>query len=155
MDAKKIEKALHAAFAVDRNNKRREFFTTEPQRIIVLLEAIATEDVTPSVQKVLDETTSPEEKRTQQAFVAEIRERRSRLKFSEIDIPPGTELVFVKDPTKKCTVVDGEQSVEYEGKRFDSLADLARKLFDYEGQWRSAPMLFTYQGDLLSDLRKK
>ena len=29
-DAKKVEKASHDAFTVDRPNKRREFFTTAP-----------------------------------------------------------------------------------------------------------------------------
>ena len=56
-DATKVEKALHAAFDVDRPNPRREFFTTSPERIITLLKAFAVTDVTPSTQKILDEIT--------------------------------------------------------------------------------------------------
>jgi hypothetical protein len=70
-------------------------------------------------------------------------------------IKPGEELEFVPDPTKKCKVVDGEQSVEYGGKTFPSLPALAKELGYWSENDPSAPMLFTYKGELLSELRKK
>ena len=64
-DAKKVEKAIHEAFAIDRPNPRREFFTTSPERIITLLKLHEIRDVTPSTQKILDEITEPEDKTAQ------------------------------------------------------------------------------------------
>jgi len=75
-DAQKVEDALHAAFDVDRPNKKREFFTTDPQRIIKLLKAFELSDESDAVQKVLDDNTSSEDKLAQHR-IAEISERRS------------------------------------------------------------------------------
>ena len=61
-DETKVEEAIHKAFAVDRPNKKREFFTTDPQRIIDLLTAFAISDATPETQKMLDKITTPEDK---------------------------------------------------------------------------------------------
>ena len=148
-DAKKVEDAIHKAFDCDRVNPKREFFTTSPGRIITLLKAHALSDKTPDTQKILDEVTSPEDKSAQAAA------NRTRIKFGEIGILPGAELEFTEDPTKKCKVLDDKQSVEYNGETFYSLADLARELCDYENQPNTAPMLFTYQGTTLSELRKR
>ena len=152
-DAQKVEKALHDAFDCDRPNKKREFFTTEPNRIITLLEAFAiSPDESISVQKVLDETTTPEEKLTQQAFVAVINERRSDLRFSAIGIPPGSELVFVKDETKKCKVID-DRRVEYDGETF-TLSRLAMMLL-HSPTLVHGQRLFTYDGERLTDRRDR
>ena len=65
-DVVKVEAALHKAFVDYRANKRREFFTIDPQRIIGLLEAMyAKSDVTPATQEILDQITSPEDKEAQ------------------------------------------------------------------------------------------
>lgn len=81
-----------------------------------------------------------------------IQHDKSKLVFSEIGIQPGEELVHVDDPAIKCTVVDGKQSVEYDGKKFSSLADLCRELGRFE---HAAPRLFLYKGKTLRDIRKK
>jgi hypothetical protein len=147
-NATDAEKALHDALVAYRTNPRREFFTIPEGKVIALLKQMAISDKTPSTQKILDEITSPEDKSAQAVA------NRSRLKFTDIGIFPGSELTFTEDPTKKCKVA-GDREVEYEGKNFASLADLARELFDYEGQWKSPPMLFSYQGETLYDIRRK
>ena len=154
-DATKVEKALHKAFAVDRPNKRREFFTTSPDRIVTLLKAHEINDVTPSTQKVLDKITSPEDKSAQARVASLYPLRAPNWKFSEIGIEPRSVLVFVPDPTKKCRVVDGNQGVEYEKEIFSSLADLQKKLLNVNVQPDSAPRYFTHNGELLADIRKK
>ena len=49
-DVDKTEKAFHTAFSPNRVNPKREFFNIDPEQAIVL-ELMAIEDVTPSVQK--------------------------------------------------------------------------------------------------------
>jgi hypothetical protein len=153
-DAAKVEKALHKAFDVDRLNDSREFFTTEPQRIIELIKAFAISDKTPLAREVLDKITSPEDKSAQARLTAELRDR---LRFSKIDIEPGAELVFDRDKTKKCTVVD-DRKVMYAGEEFDSLLDLAMKLLHGMGVDTPrtdvrAPREFSYNGEFLCDRR--
>ena len=154
-DAKKVEDAIHTAFAVDRPNPRREFFTTSPERIIALLKAHAISDKTPLAQEVLAEITSPEDKAAQARATSAFALRNSWWTFNEIGITPGEELEFVPDPAIKCKVTDGEQSVEYQGKKYPSLPALAKALGHWDEKDPSAPMLFRYKGELLSELRKK
>ena len=118
-DATKVETAIHKAFDCDRPNKKREFFTTEPERIITLLEAMEIANVTPATDEILDRITSQEDKEA-------LAEAKTKWKFSELDISPGVELVFRRDTTKKCRVANDIQ-VEYEGDLF-SLVTLAKKL---------------------------
>jgi hypothetical protein len=154
-DASKVEKALHDAFGVDRPNPRREFFTTAPERIIILLKAHEITDVTPSTRKILDEITEPEDK-TAQKRVGAYALRNPWWTFCELGIEPGAKLVHVDDQTIKCTVVDGEQSVQYEGKIFSSLADLLRELGRYgKNTDDAAPKQFTYDGTSLRELRRR
>jgi len=63
-DASKVEAAIHKAFAVDRKNPKREFFTTDPQRIITLLKMLEIADVTPATRQILDKITPPVDKAT-------------------------------------------------------------------------------------------
>ena len=49
-DVDKTEKAFHNAFEQSRVNPRREFFNINPKQAINVLELMAIEDVTPSVQ---------------------------------------------------------------------------------------------------------
>jgi hypothetical protein len=80
---------------------------------------------------------------------------RGRLKFSELGIEPGEELVYVRDVAKTCTVVDGEQSVKYDGRVFPTLVSLAKELFQEDGKRPHAPLLFRYGTDLLADIHKE
>ena len=158
-DAGKVEKAFLKAFADDRKNPKREFLKMAPEPILTLLEAFAkSEDLSESIrEKVLDETTSTEEKLAQQTFVAEINERRSNLRFSEIGIQRGEELVYKNDPTKRCRVVN-DQKVEYDGESEHlTLSALATKLlYGYTKPSRvQGALYFTYKGELLTDRRDR
>ena len=66
------------------------------------------------------------------------------------------ELVFKRDETKKCKVID-DRKVVYEGEEF-LLVDLAVKLLhglgiDTQSEDVRAPKEFTYNGELLSERR--
>lgn len=152
-DATAAEKAIHEAFADYRPNPRREFFTIAENKIIALLKAFAISDKTPFVQEVLDEITSPEDKSAQAVANA----CRGRFNFSENDIERGAELVFDRDKTKKCTVVD-DKKVMYAGEEFATLLDLTEKLLREMGvntprTDMRAPREFTFNGEFLCDRR--
>ena len=152
-DAELVEKALHTAFKDDRINPRREFFKTPPYKIIALLRAFAIPGTV--VLDELNDNTTPEEELAI-ARAATENARRSNLKFSDIEIPIGAELIFEKDETKKCTVINDNQ-VEYGGQIY-SLSKLAKKFFLELGNNRTATQgaaHFLYEGELLRDRRDR
>ena len=153
-NATEAEKAIHDAFA-DKRLPRREFFTVSENKVIALLKQMEISDATPQAQKILDEITSAEEKSAQARAASTYALRNRWWTFNDIGIKPGEELELVSDPTIKCKVADGEQSVEYGGKTFPSLPALARELGCWSANDPSAPGQFSYNGVLLSDIRKQ
>ena len=154
-DANKVEKHIHEAFDCDRVNRNREFFKTAPHRIIALLKMVQIANQSAVIQDELNGSISPEERRAI-SRAADENVRRSGLKFSDIDIPIGEELVFAEDDTKRCIVTEGNK-VDYEGQRY-SLSGLALKLLNAAGfNWVTAagPKYFLYQGELLSERRDR
>ena len=153
-DAKKVEKALHEAFADYRPNPRREFFTVSPGKIIALLKLNAIADATPATQRILEEITAPED-RSAQVRVTEIGERRSWLKFSKIGIRRGAKLVFTRDARKKCTVVD-DRKVRYKRETLALSALATKLLYGYTSPIRvQGALYFTYDDELLTDRRDR
>jgi len=81
-------------------------------------------------------------------------ERQGNFSFSEIGIKPGAKLVFVYDKTIKCKVV-GDRKVEYNGEHF-LLTGLAKMLLNSpSGASVQGTMYFTYEGERLTDRRKR
>ena len=78
-----LEATLHSAFACDRVNPKREFFKTEPQRIITLLKEMQISDATPETQKILDKVTSTEDKLSQSIAIATANEHKADPKGGE------------------------------------------------------------------------
>jgi hypothetical protein len=95
----KIEQKIHSVFADYRDNKDREFFTVSPDKVYTLLSLLPSKEVTRNYETTI----------TENAFV----EKRSRLKFNNINIPIGSTLYFIKDEKITCKVVSADQ-VEYE-----------------------------------------
>ena len=83
--------------------------------------------------------------------------KRKALTFSEYGIPVGSELVYVKNPEIKCTVVS-DKKVEFEGKIY-SISALAGELNVRAGSTNRAVAgtdVFSYNGEILSmQLRKR
>ena len=153
-NAKNVEKALHEAFADNRPNPKREFFTISPGKIIAVLKLSAIADATPATQRILEEVTDLED-RSAQVRVNEIGERRSWLKFSKIGIRRGAELVFTRDTTKKCTVIE-DRKVKYKGKTFALSALATKLLYGYTSPIRvQGALYFTYKDELLTDRRDR
>lgn len=74
----------------------------------------------------------------------DVQKRADNFTFSEIDIYPGTTLVFTKNPQRTCTVVS-DKKVSYQGEEY-YLSGLAKILLHEEGyNWSSVrgPQYFT------------
>ena len=77
------------------------------------------------------------------------RQRRANTTFSMLGIPIGTELVFTKDNSIICSVIDHKNRVKYDGKQWN-LSTLAVHL---QGSTVSGFFYFSYQGETLRDRR--
>lgn len=109
-DSVYVESHLHKAFADKRVRNNREFFRVDPNQVRSAIMIANPKDVTPRSDVVVD---ASDVQALQKASIAQ--DRRSRLKFTELGIPVGSTLTFVKDESITCTVVaDGE--VGYKGK---------------------------------------
>lgn len=77
----------------------------------------------------------------------------NKFSFDEIGLKAGEELVFTRDPNKKCYIATDLQSVLYNGNPY-SLADLAKILSKSDGKdWKHrGPTCFAYRGIKLSDM---
>lgn len=75
--------------------------------------------------------------------------KRARFSFDEMEIEPGSELVFKNDETIKCTVVD-DHSVSYQGKTV-SLSSLTVQVGHFANNMPPLPY-WKYNGRLLSDI---
>lgn len=102
-DPRKVEAALHLAFAPYRINPKREFFRIEPEQAIAILKLLHVEDATAEVSEQLtgidQESLAAAEQ--QQA-------RRPRLNFAEMGVPPGAVLKSTHADTT-VTVLDGRR----------------------------------------------
>ena len=108
VDSAYVEAHLHKAFADKRVRNNREFFRVDPNQIRSAMMLANPKDVTPRTDIVVD---ASDVQALQKAAVA--KERRSRLKFSELAIPVGSTLTFIKDESVTCTVVaNGEVSFQ-------------------------------------------
>lgn len=142
-DESRVERAFHLAFAPNRVNNRREFFSIEPEQAIGLLGLLAVEDVTPAVQAIA-ESVDPDSKVSSDRF----KQRKPSMRFSDVGITVGSTLNYI-DGDQTCLVISDRQ-VEYEGKPY-SLSGLAQTLMQYPRSVRGSAY-FTYEGRKISDI---
>ncbi|MBP5430608.1 MAG: GIY-YIG nuclease family protein [Elusimicrobiaceae bacterium] len=150
-DYKTRERLLHAAFADHRVRDNREFFRLAPERAVAALKAIGGQELSTFDNEMIDEEGKVVDDKELKNIV-----RSKRFPFKECGIPVGAELVFTRDESKKAHVTAGNQ-VEYEGQIY-SLSSLAKRLLQEKGyNWKavSGPSFFTYNGDILTDIREQ
>ncbi len=146
-DATKVEKSVHDAFGDHRINQRREFFRINPERVISVLQLVAINDVTPSVDIV-------EDAEEQKSLDTE-RSRRSKFRFSSADVPLGASLTFVRDETIVATVID-DKNVEINGvttSLSQSALDILTKRFGKTWSTVRGPDYWVYESETLSERR--
>ncbi|ARN79971.1 GIY-YIG nuclease family protein [Methylocystis bryophila] len=88
-NAEEVEQALHRAFAPNRVNPRREFFSIEPDQAIAILRLLHVEDATADVGQA-PTPIDTEEVRAGEEYAS----RRPNLNFLEMGIPIGSTLFF-------------------------------------------------------------
>ncbi|MFA5207739.1 MAG: GIY-YIG nuclease family protein [Candidatus Paceibacterota bacterium] len=143
-DASFVEHQLHDAFDDSRTNPKREFFQISPERVVAALKLAEIENITPRDDFV-------DNKEDQQAL-HQARARRSIFKFSMVDIPVGSELVFSRDETKKAKVID-DRLIEFEGKK-TSLSLSAQKILGYKSGVAGTDY-WMYEDETLDERRRK
>ena len=100
-----VEKQLHDGFDDFRVNPKREFFRIDPERVVSILKMVMIEDVTPKEDIVDDEI--------DQRSLDKEKKVRGRFNFDMINVPVGSILTFVKDPTITSVVID-KHKIEFE-----------------------------------------
>ncbi|KPF91909.1 hypothetical protein IP81_07545 [Novosphingobium sp. AAP83] len=147
-DSVEVERALHEAFGDHRINPKREFFRLNPERVQAILKVMAIKDETPNIEIVEDQVELEALQREQS--------RRSNFRFSNVGIPVGATLSFVKDETITAVVVD-DRTIEFEGTK-TSTSNAARTLLHRMGGALSAaqgPLYWTYDGETLAERRMR
>ena len=143
-DRSKVEKRLHTIFEKDRVRRTREFFEGAPiHSVKAALELAAVDDVTPI---------RPPETDAQGVVAPAKPPKRPRFAFSMVHIPTGTELTFLKDETKKCTIED-DRRVKYEGK-VTALSPLTQELLGY-ATTPAGTDYWLYDGETLNERRRR
>jgi hypothetical protein len=147
-DMNTAERNLHNAFDDRRVRQRREFFQVDPERIRSALMLAKPIDVTPREDVVEDAD--------DQAALNKARTIRSAFNFKMVDIPPGTELTFTKDPSITCKVIDSKK-VEFEGET-TSLTTAALTIVQRMGYtWTkiAGPQYWEFDRETLTERRNR
>ena len=143
-----VEKQLHDGFDDFRVNPKREFFRVDPERVVSILKMVMIEDVTPKediVEDEIDQRSLDKEKKV-----------RGRFNFDMINVPVGSVLSFVKDPTITSIVVD-KHKIEFEDE-IHSLSSSTLKIVHRMGYtWKqvSGPTYWMYEGETLTERRSR
>lgn len=142
---------LRTVETFDGKERVKEFYAMSPEKAYSLLECIAKisgtqerlKKLTPEGHEVLDEQIAEEVRKEA---------KRGPFRFSACNIPFGSKIQFVEDPTIQPTVID-DRHIEYNGET-TSVSALAQKIkgFDHPVQ---GTLWFTYNGERLSDLRDR
>jgi len=143
-----VEKQLHDGFDDFRVNPKREFFRIDPERVVSILKMVMIEDVTPKddiVDDEIDQRSLDKEKKV-----------RGRFNFDMINVPVGSILTFVKDPTITSVVID-KHKIEFEDE-IHSLSSSTLKIVHRMGYtWKqvSGPTYWMYEGETLTERRSR
>jgi hypothetical protein len=100
-----VERALHLAFAPNRVNLRREFFSIDPEQAIAILKLLHVPDATSEVEQS-PSPIEPEEISAGDQFAS----RRPNLNFIEMGIPIGSRLQFTESDA--FLIVTGPKKVK-------------------------------------------
>lgn len=141
-----VERKLHDAFGDNRVRPRREFFRVDPERIQSALEIAGGEDVTPRQDVVEDQDDL--------AALNKARQRRDVFNFKMVDVPIGAELLFVRDQTVTCRVIDNRK-VEFEGEvtSLSNAALIAIHRMGYSWKTLAGPDYWEFENETLSERR--
>lgn len=138
----------------------REFYEMTPEQAWGILECIAS--ITNTTTKLCKNETWTDEEILEDAVSENENEKNNdkaskRFNFKKIGILPGDVLKFKYDSSIQAKVLS-DSNVEYKGKKY-SLSNLAKKLMAERlgKEWKACqgPAFFTYNGELVKDIKKK
>jgi len=146
-----INPDLRTIETFDGKERVKEFYAMSAEDAYLLLECIAKISGTidrlkrmkPEGHEIVDEQIAEEVKETA---------RRGPFRFSDCNIPFGSEILFIEDSSVKAIVID-DRHIEYNGET-TSVSALAQKLkgFDHPVQ---GTLWFTYNGEKLNEIRDR
>jgi hypothetical protein len=142
------EKILHQLFGDYRINPKREFFSVDPEKVVLAISMGGYKEVTPGETLVDD----PEENEALESAKA----KRPNLQLSKIGINPGAELTFSRDENVRAKVVENNK-VEFEGQVMSlaKAALLALQKMGYKTTSVSGSNYWMFQGKLLDERRRE
>jgi hypothetical protein len=161
-DCEAVEKWLHRIFDDKRIRNNREFFEIASERVIAALKGPHSSykevdvDCNPiQAGKPIIEGVAINEDGSENEASIKRKSPRSRFLFSKNKIPIGSEIIFTRNPDKKCTVFNDRQ-VKYDNEIYH-VSPLALKLLQEEGiEMRGAingNTFFTFEDETLWDRR--
>lgn len=145
-DCSKIENALHTAFAPNRVNANREFFSISPRQAIAILKLFNRKDITHEVSSEIENDLTADDK---VAIVKSKSTRRPQLNYKEMGIEVGSKLIYTKDSSIEV-VVSNDRQVIYNGKEF-SLTAVTKQLLGVDRPIQPTPY-WTYDGRNLREI---
>lgn len=144
-----VESKLHKIFADKRVRSNREFFRVSANQVREAVQLAELKDVTPKTDVVVDVS---DIQALKNAVASE--ERRSRLRFSELQIPTGSTLAFTKDPAITCAVVaDGKVQYDEQTLSPSAAALLVIRKLGYNWAAVSGSDYWEYEGETLTARR--
>jgi hypothetical protein len=142
-NAGEVERALHRAFAPNRINPKREYFSIEADQAIAILKLLHVEDATNEIS-AMSSTIPAEEVQAANQYKA----RRPNLNFSEMGIPVGALLTFSESDA--TVTIASDRKVFLNGEQL-SLTAATRQLLQLDYSVQPGPY-WTYEGKSLRDI---
>ena len=143
----KVESALHTAFAPQRVNTKREFFSIEPSQAISILKLLEISDAT---EQAIQQPTAVEIDSADIEAGKEYTRKRPRLNFSLMGIAIGSELVSTHNA--ETAIVKSDRTVDYKGEEM-SLTQATRLVLGEGYAYNIAPgPYWTFNGRRLRDI---
>lgn len=142
-NAGEVERALHRAFAPNRVNPKREYFSIDAEQAIAILKLLHVEDATKEISDMA--STIPEE---EVQAANQYKARRPNLNFAEMGIPIGAVLNFSENDA--VVTVASDKKVFLNGEQM-SLTAATRELLQLDYSVAPAPY-WSYEGKQLRDI---
>jgi hypothetical protein len=144
-----VEGKLHRIFADKRIRNNREFFRVAVNQVKEAIQLAEIKEVTPRNDVVVD---AEDVQALKKAVASE--ERRSRLRFTDLDIPVGSMLTFAKDRNITSQVVaDGKINFEGVVMSLSAAALIIVKRLGYNWAAVCGTDYWEYDGETLSAIR--
>lgn len=146
-DSAKLEKTLHQLFSENRVNPKREFFSLEPERVVLAISIGGFKEVTPGIEFADKEEMEALEKANS---------RRPRIRLEALGIKLGDVLTFSRDESITASVASNNR-VSYNGEML-SLSAAALKVLQslgYQTSAASGSEYWMFEGELLDERRRK